>query len=54
MGYGPYLKFDFSKYENLVKFHKLIASRPSFLQAVEANALALQRMKLPVFTAGSK
>ncbi len=52
MGCRPYLKFGFSQYENLVKFHKQVSGRSSFLQVVEVNAQVMSRIRLPAFPAG--
>lgn len=49
IGWEPYFKFDLTPYPNLIRFHKRVASRPSFAQVLQITAPMLERVKLPAF-----
>jgi glutathione S-transferase len=49
IGWEPYFKFDLTPYPNLTRFHKRVASRPSFAQFSKIIEPVLEQVNLPVF-----
>lgn len=54
IGWKPYFKFNLAPYPNLAKFHKRVASRPSFAHVLHVIDPVLKRVNLPVFPSATR